>query len=249
MVRLRSRELRNALSFVHLASSADGPGPFPEPVVDLLTQLVPGEFAGYYEWNLPYEQCLAVELPFPTPRDVADARARHCSRYPLSNLLFSSEARALKLSDFVSARELHRLDYFDLVLRPFGIEHQIRLWLAAPQGRSHVFYLSRRRSDGDFGERDRTLLELLRPFLNALHERSQLRGAVAPPSCDGLTERETEVLRWVARGKSNGQIAALLFVSPHTVRKHLENVYEKLGVHSRTAAVARAFPASGQPLV
>lgn len=72
---------------------------------------------------------------------------------------------------------------------------------------------------------------------------------MAPLSWDDLTERETEVLRWVARGKSNAEIATLLFVSPHTVRKHLEHVYEKLRVHSRTAAVARAFPTSGQSLV
>ena len=249
MVRLRSRELRNALDFIHAASSADGPEPFPEPVVELLTRLVPSEFGGYYEWRLPYQQCVAVELPFPTPPDVADARAFYCSTYPLTNLLLSSEARALKLSDFVTVRGLHKLEYFNLVLRPFGIEHQIRLWLSAPHGRSHVFCLSRRRSDGDFEERDRNLLELLRPFLNALHERFELRGAVAPLSRDDLTERETEVLRWVARGKSNAEIATLLFVSPHTVRKHLEHVYEKLRVHSRTAAVARAFPTSGQSLV
>jgi DNA-binding CsgD family transcriptional regulator len=50
-----------------------------------------------------------------------------------------------------------------------------------------------------------------------------------------------EVLRWVALGKTNEEIAALLVVSAHTIRKHLENTYDKLGVHTRTAAVNRAF--------
>ena len=54
-----------------------------------------------------------------------------------------------------------------------------------------------------------------------------------------LTAREREVLAWVARGKTNPQIAELLWVSPGTVRKHLENVYAKLGVSTRTAAVTR----------
>jgi DNA-binding CsgD family transcriptional regulator len=54
-----------------------------------------------------------------------------------------------------------------------------------------------------------------------------------------LTAREREVLSWVARGKTNAEIARLLWLSPSTVRKHLENVYAKLGVNSRTAAVAR----------
>jgi DNA-binding CsgD family transcriptional regulator len=54
-----------------------------------------------------------------------------------------------------------------------------------------------------------------------------------------LTAREREVLAWVARGKTNAEIAALLWLAPSTVRKHLENVNAKLGVNTRTAAVAR----------
>jgi DNA-binding CsgD family transcriptional regulator len=51
-----------------------------------------------------------------------------------------------------------------------------------------------------------------------------------------LTAREREILAWVARGKTNPEIARALWISPATVRKHLANVYEKLGVHTRTAA-------------
>jgi DNA-binding CsgD family transcriptional regulator len=54
-----------------------------------------------------------------------------------------------------------------------------------------------------------------------------------------LTDREREVLAWVARGKTNGEIAQLLWLAPKTVGKHLENVYAKLGVSTRTAAVAQ----------
>lgn len=53
-----------------------------------------------------------------------------------------------------------------------------------------------------------------------------------------LTDREREILELVAAGKSNAEIAEAMWIAPGTVRKHLENVYEKLGVHSRTAAVA-----------
>ena len=56
-----------------------------------------------------------------------------------------------------------------------------------------------------------------------------------------LTARECEVLAWVARGKTNAEIARRLWVAPSTVGKHLENVYAKLGVSTRTAAVARCF--------
>jgi DNA-binding CsgD family transcriptional regulator len=57
----------------------------------------------------------------------------------------------------------------------------------------------------------------------------------------GLTAREREVLQWVAAGKTNAQIAAILSASPRTIGKHLENIYEKLGVETRTAAVNRGI--------
>lgn len=56
----------------------------------------------------------------------------------------------------------------------------------------------------------------------------------------GLTPREAEVLRWVAEGKRDGEIAMILGVSPRTIHHHLERVYRKLGVETRTAAAARA---------
>jgi ATP/maltotriose-dependent transcriptional regulator MalT len=57
-----------------------------------------------------------------------------------------------------------------------------------------------------------------------------------------LTRREWEVMRLVAQGRSNSEIARELWVAPSTVRKHLENIYGKLGVTSRTAALARLHP-------
>ncbi len=53
-----------------------------------------------------------------------------------------------------------------------------------------------------------------------------------------LTRREREVLFWVARGKSNAEIAAILGIKSATVGKHLERIYPKLGVENRTAAIS-----------
>jgi DNA-binding NarL/FixJ family response regulator len=57
----------------------------------------------------------------------------------------------------------------------------------------------------------------------------------------GLTARELEVLRLVAVGKSNREIAAELLISDHTARRHLQNIFRKLGVSSRTAATSFGF--------
>ena len=69
------------------------------------------------------------------------------------------------------------------------------------------------------------------------------RGEDAEPAAallrNPLTQREMDVLEWVARGKTNRDVAEILGMSPRTVNKHLEHIYEKLGVETRTAAVAQ----------
>ena len=57
----------------------------------------------------------------------------------------------------------------------------------------------------------------------------------------GLTPREAEVLFWVARGKTNDEIATVLGIGLTTVKKHLESTFAKLGVENRTAAAAMAL--------
>lgn len=56
----------------------------------------------------------------------------------------------------------------------------------------------------------------------------------------GLTHREADVLLWIARGQSNVEIGASLQISPRTVKKHLEHIFDKLGVRTRLAAAAKA---------
>jgi DNA-binding CsgD family transcriptional regulator len=55
----------------------------------------------------------------------------------------------------------------------------------------------------------------------------------------GLTEREAEVLLWISYGKSNADISDVLAISPRTVQKHLERIYEKLGVERRSGGCHR----------
>ncbi len=62
----------------------------------------------------------------------------------------------------------------------------------------------------------------------------------------GLTPREAEVLAWVAQGKTNDETARILGLSPRTVAKHLEMIYQELGAENRTVAAARAWAAMQQ---
>ena len=70
-------------------------------------------------------------------------------------------------------------------------------------------------------------------------------GSSAPMDSFRLTPRELEVLGWVSKGKTNRDIGEILGMSPRTVNKHLEHIYEKLGVETRTAAAAMAMRIGG----
>ena len=81
-----------------------------------------------------------------------------------------------------------------------------------------------------------------------VHDRHLLTLAeealAAPPATLrdlGLTPREAEVLSWVAQGKTNGEVGVILGTSSRTVQKHLEHIFQKLGVESRTSAILCAW--------
>ena len=90
----------------------------------------------------------------------------------------------------------------------------------------------------DFSERDRALLTLLRPHLHRAYLDAERRRHPVPQ----LTPRQTGLLHLVAAGYTNTQIARRLGISEGTVRTHLEHIYGRLEVTSRTAAVTCAFP-------
>jgi DNA-binding NarL/FixJ family response regulator len=88
---------------------------------------------------------------------------------------------------------------------------------------------------------DRQRMELLRPHLAFLYRQACERNApeALQDDADMLTPREREVMSWLSCGKTDVDIAQLLQISPRTVHKHLEHIYVKLGVETRTAAVMR----------
>jgi DNA-binding CsgD family transcriptional regulator len=123
------------------------------------------------------------------------------------------------------------------------------------------------RIGGDFSSEERALFVLLQPHViqfyrthrrlacmqrfRAFFERPEIeqrpqaieqrRNSDSAPLCRlGLTPREAEVLLWISRGKSNGEIAVILNISCGTARKHVEHVLEKLSVENRTSAASVA---------
>ena len=83
-------------------------------------------------------------------------------------------------------------------------------------------------------------------FMLLLDEKVQINDPVALQQL-GLTPREAEVLYWMTQGKSSPEIAVILDASPNTVKKHVQNIFQKLGVENRTAAALRALEVIGLP--
>ncbi len=78
-----------------------------------------------------------------------------------------------------------------------------------------------------------------------LEEQELQSFSIAALELLGLTQREAEVLSWITKDKSNARIAKVLGCCEGTVRKHLENLYKKLGVQTRTGAVMFALEKLG----
>jgi DNA-binding CsgD family transcriptional regulator len=149
--------------------------------------------------------------------------------------------QVIKYSDFYSPRQWHNSGIYRDYFRVAGVEHGLVMFFPVPgwPPREATLRLAFFRASGpDFSERERELLALLRPHLHEAYLDAERRRCRTPQ----LSPRQWDLLRLIAAGHTNGQIARRLDVSEGTVRKHLENLYAKLQVNSRTAAVTCAFP-------
>lgn len=342
MPQLPARDLHAALAFVDEAHSFADLESFRTGILPGLEKLIPCDLVGYNE--VPSgEDALVITYPDP-PLDVAgEALSRLAHQHPLIVVQANGDDSTYKISDFLSRREFHSLDLYHELYRLLGAEDQIAFGLPGPV----VIGIAMNRDRRSFSERDRTLLDLIRPHLARAHARARERaetealiavlerglqasdtavvalgpdgaiaaasgaafellqayfpaaagGALPPqiaewltaapaygpsplvvegprgqlevreataartgsllvleeerlPSAEGLrslglTRRQSEVLHLLTKGRTTGEIATDLFISQQTVRKHLEHIYHRLGVHTREAAVSMAREAPG----
>jgi len=151
-----------------------------------------------------------------------------------------------RLDDLVPATEFERTPLFNDYYRPIRIDHAMAVPIHVDRRLLVSFVFNR--SKCRFSDRDRACLEVIRPHLGHLYRLTRaLEDARHAPAPDHnapelpLTEREREVLHWLAGGKTDRDIGEILGISPRTVHKHLQRIYAKLGVETRTAAVMRVL--------
>jgi DNA-binding CsgD family transcriptional regulator len=333
MSRVSTADLRDALDFVAEAHAFEDLDAFRHGILPGLQRLLPCDLVGYNEVD-PGGEALVLTHPWQVPDAANLELPRLAHEHPLISVQMNGDLGAYKISDFLSARQFHALELYAGLYSQIGAEDQIAFGLHGPV----VIGIAMNRDRRSFGERDRAMLDLLRPHLaqayNRAHERERAgallaalerglaergsavvlverdgtlahltgaaleildryfperRGAALPAALAdwlqegaagplvvssaagtlairaqpgtgatmltlsdepaltperlaplGLTRRQSEVLALLANGASVERIARDLYISVGTVRKHLEHVYARLGVHSRAEAIERA---------
>jgi DNA-binding CsgD family transcriptional regulator len=328
---------------------------FPAVALEAICTLIPCKVASFNDVDPEAGRLVALLHPpdFVSPEEqlhYAETLGGLVDGHPLiRHHAQTGDGSAVKFSDFVSLAELHELPVYREVYKPLHVEHQMSITLPAALPR--IVGIALNREDRDFDERERALLNALRPHLAQSYQFAQERSRahrgmgtltavlreqgtrvltldqsesavssevaallsryfgrtesgdlpaeilswlrinqdhadvglegplpLAPlaktrgsrvlivryvPDVQGartllfherpvalgrgelqrlgLTARETEIMQHLSHGASDGEIAERLHIAYGTTRKHLDNIYRKLGVTNRTQAVATAF--------
>jgi DNA-binding CsgD family transcriptional regulator len=348
MVRLGNADFEAVLGVVRAVTGAGDPEEFSRVVVKRVADLIPSDVVTINEVDPEAGRTVYLAEPesFPGPPNGGEILAALADQHPLiHHFLSTGDGSAHRISDFWSQSKYHATPIYQHLYRPMGVEYQMAVTLPAP--RPIVVGIALSRCDSDFSERDRSVLNVLRPHLaqawyNAKDQghlravlgaaseataesgaglivlsdppqeltpgalvslyrffgrptaatgplplrverwmesqqaRLQGEGALAlelvkPLRAEidgrqmvlrylpgqavhpgvlllreelrrpqeqnfdalGLTAREAEIVTCVVRGESNAMIGESLHVSPTTVKKHLDNVYLKVGVRGR----------------
>jgi DNA-binding CsgD family transcriptional regulator len=234
------RDLSPVLDVLAAAETARDRATLRVRAVDALAALLPCDHVLWGELDMRSMAPVAAVTSDRAHVDLA-AFGRHAATHPLvAHHLRTGEPGPLRLSDFAGARALRRLGVWADFYRPLDIRYALCVALPAigSVGVGVAFHRARR----DFDDEERLLLARVRPALAIA-----VRHASAAEMPVTLTTREAQVLRLVALGASNGEVALALHISPRTVEKHLEHVYRKLGVSGRYAAIASSRSSSVRP--
>jgi DNA-binding CsgD family transcriptional regulator len=238
--------LRHAVQLVDGLTELDDPEGFAGLALPGLARLVGCDSLSFTVLGAEPGQVSVTHYPagISSPGSVA-AFAAYVHEHPLANhYRETGDARPIMISDFLSRQDFHRLNLYGEYFRWIPVEYQIAFGLLAAG--PEIIGIALNRAESDFTEDERDLLSVIRVPLTTALERARQRQrareglATATSGLADLTDREIRVLRLAALGRTNSAIAHTLDISPRTVAKHLEHIYRKLDVTSRTSAVFAA---------
>jgi DNA-binding CsgD family transcriptional regulator len=220
---------RAVLDFLWRLRHVTAQGAFVAAVLEGLRTLIPCELTSYNEVQPASRAIRTVALPASMFPEGTTPFTRHYRDHPLFlHQVRTGDGSPHRISDMTSIRTFSGTGLFSELYRPARIRWEIAMTLPAPPGTIRCVTLDRQARD--FSERDLELLQLVRPYLVDAQRQIDAAGNVR------LNPRERDVLSLVASGKTNREIGAGLRISPRTVQKHLEHIYDKLGVRRRAGA-------------
>ncbi|MEE8603694.1 helix-turn-helix transcriptional regulator [Euzebya tangerina] len=238
---LSERDLRRVMDVVSPEAVSSDVLEMPEEVLRRLGTLIPCSGVSFAAWDERKREVLTCHrVTFTDDPGWDDGMAQlfwggYEECVAVSGLAALDEAgQVCAWQDFYSDRAFSALQMSELYRRQ-GTYHRMMVRLPPRGGVERRLQIGRERGEPGFTDRDKLLLRLLRPHLTGIRDRiqSDRDGAAL------LTPRQLELLHAVAAGATNRQVARHLGVTESTVRKHLEHVYRRLGVHSRVQAIAR----------
>jgi DNA-binding CsgD family transcriptional regulator len=243
MARLTTGDYRGILQVLDVSARGESGDPLGVDLLEALRKLIPSDAVSYADFD-PVRRNRRAQARFVGQWALMTAEQSQAFRRLLhSDPLAPQPGRlgvAVRISDALPRRAWHQHPLYQQVARLVGVEHMLRLWLATPF--EILGGLDFDRQGRDFSDRDRLVLQTLAPHLIQLRLRADLAAVSLKQQLRfRLTPREHDVLELVAAGMTNRKIAQALHIAPGTVRKHLDNIYAKLNVPSRAAAVSRGY--------
>lgn len=227
-------------------------GAFAQRVMAACQHVFPETFNGFELWHLQdgsYEG--EVNAPFEEATR-AERMQRIAEVLPKDNPAFAQVVAGVRepllLSDFITLRQLRCKEYYELALKPLDIRHQVAIPLLTGTHAGGVVF--NKGGQSDFTTEEVEIIRQLGRHVVLAHQTAQALSAASPQQArvqkadhlnlrrSGLSRREAEVLLWIAEGKRDKEIALILGISYRTVTDHVRAILTKLGVETRTAAVA-----------
>ena len=235
-------------------------GEFLRAAAESVNTILPSDQLGWLAVDTTVGEAETHGLGDVSRPEIVAALARWATAHPM---LLSYRARPgdmtpLRMSDLVGVRAWRSHPVYSEVYRPLGAVYQVSVMLAPLQGSSWMGW-GFNRTGRDFTDGEMVTAAQLQPVLMVLNHAS-IRGFGRPDAASGthggpetaaaaraeaadrfgLTPREVQVLELLATGLTATAIGHACRISPRTVRKHLENIYAKLGCHDRLMAARRA---------
>ncbi|OZI12600.1 hypothetical protein CEW92_05430 [Bacillaceae bacterium SAS-127] len=155
--------------------------------------------------------------------------------HPQKNFSLFQTKRALRLSDLVNPSLYEDSTFYYSFMKPYGYYDEMVICLFHEGTCIGVIGLARQENSGVFTSMDRKRFQLLSDLIAANLSPQQSK------ECPLLSKRENEVVQLLKDGKTNQAIARELFISQNTVKKHIQNIFQKYNVQNRTQLVRKIW--------